>query len=380
MAYENEYKSLVTKMDDIKFTVEDLAEEANEIVNNNEADTFLELFKGEGDIIKSKLDAIEVQLQEHDFEDAQVQTVKRNIRMVRRELRAIQIQIGKKQDSGTQGKQNVETSDSSISRNLARLPTLDLALFDGKVESFLSFWDSFQSTIHSRKDLPNIEKFKYFKSVLKGEPLVFANRYLTTNDNYLIMLEAFEKEYRKTCELVYINLQNILETPPIKRKNRNALKNLVSVTQTALHNLKTLGQPVDQWDAILDKLILDRIDADTLEKWKFARRGDHSIPKLENLLDFINGVAESISLENCASFKSHSCTTSQVKNEIRKNSCKVCKGEHYLNKCSAYLSLSPQDRLNKIKSLRLCFRCFSNQHMATSCSSNRFCFCKGPHD
>ena len=159
MAYENEYKSLVTKMDDIKFTVEDLAEEANEIVNNNEADTFLELFKGEGDIIKSKLDAIEVQLQEHDFEDAQVQTVKRNIRMVRRELRAIQIQIGKKQDSGTLGKQNVETSDSSISRNLAKLSTLDLALFDGKVESFLSFWDSFQSTIHSRKDLPNFEKF-----------------------------------------------------------------------------------------------------------------------------------------------------------------------------------------------------------------------------
>ena len=108
-------------MDDIKDTVKDLAEEANEIVDKNEANTFLGLFKGE-DQLKTKLDAIEVQLQENDFEDAQIQTVKRNIRTVRRELRAIQ--IGKKQESGTQGNQNVEKSDSNMSRNLARLPTL----------------------------------------------------------------------------------------------------------------------------------------------------------------------------------------------------------------------------------------------------------------
>lgn len=52
----------------------------------------------------------------------------------------------------------------------AKLP-FNLPKFGGNVTNFTSFWDSFQSAIHSNSYLSSVDKFNYLKSYLEGEAL-----------------------------------------------------------------------------------------------------------------------------------------------------------------------------------------------------------------
>lgn len=69
---------------------------------------------------------------------------------------------------------NAETGNSStVSTNYQKLklPQAVLPTFNGRVEEWLSFKDTFHTMIHKRDDIANVEKLQYLKSVLKDEAL-----------------------------------------------------------------------------------------------------------------------------------------------------------------------------------------------------------------
>lgn len=68
-----------------------------------------------------------------------------------------------------------------------------------------------------------------------------------------------------------MHLDNIIQAPFIKRKNAKQLRDLTVIVRTSLQNLKILNQPVEYWNAILIKLVVDKLDVETLEKWKMSR-------------------------------------------------------------------------------------------------------------
>ena len=53
--------------------------------------------------------------------------------------------------------------------SLVRLPKIDLPAFSGAYEEWHSFFNTFNSLIHSNNSLNDIQKFYYLKSSVKGE-------------------------------------------------------------------------------------------------------------------------------------------------------------------------------------------------------------------
>ena len=47
-----------------------------------------------------------------------------------------------------------------------KLPKIELKKFNGDVTNWITFWDSFDSAIHSNNELSNVDKFNYLNSVL----------------------------------------------------------------------------------------------------------------------------------------------------------------------------------------------------------------------
>ena len=47
------------------------------------------------------------------------------------------------------------------------LPDIKIPVFSGNIETWLSFYDSFNSMIHNDNDLPTIKKFHYLKGSVK---------------------------------------------------------------------------------------------------------------------------------------------------------------------------------------------------------------------
>jgi len=101
----------------------------------------------------------------------------------------------------------------------AKLPKLELKKFAGNVAQWQEFWDAFKSAIHNDKELANVDKFKYLRSLLE-EPArsVIAGLPLTDAD-YITAIDLLEKRYAKPSIM--------------KRAHMNELLNL---TLRALHD------------------------------------------------------------------------------------------------------------------------------------------------
>ena len=56
------------------------------------------------------------------------------------------------------------TSNSNVDEVMCKLPKLVIKEFDGSVLNWQTFWDQFESTIHSKTNISSIDKFSYFTS------------------------------------------------------------------------------------------------------------------------------------------------------------------------------------------------------------------------
>ena len=53
------------------------------------------------------------------------------------------------------------------STSRVKLPKLKLRPFGGELTQWTSFWESFEATVHTNRDLTSVEKFNYLSSNLK---------------------------------------------------------------------------------------------------------------------------------------------------------------------------------------------------------------------
>ena len=65
-----------------------------------------------------------------------------------------------------------------------KLPTLELPSFSGDVILWQTFWESFESTVHTNPALTNIQKFNYLKSQLRDDAERCISGLSLTNSNY----------------------------------------------------------------------------------------------------------------------------------------------------------------------------------------------------
>ena len=78
---------------------------------------------------------------------------------------ANEVQIGSNSSPPSASTSN---SSSSVRRNTqVKLPKLELKKFDGDHSKWISFWDSFEASVHKNESLTAIDKFNYLNSLLE---------------------------------------------------------------------------------------------------------------------------------------------------------------------------------------------------------------------
>ena len=69
------------------------------------------------------------------------------------------------------------------------LPKLQLPTFDGNICHWQEFWDTFKSLIHEQTNLPDVSKFSYLKSLLRGSALSAITGISMTSENYPLVIK-----------------------------------------------------------------------------------------------------------------------------------------------------------------------------------------------
>lgn len=314
-----------------------------------------------------------------------------------------------------------------------QLPVIKLPTFDGQVTDWHAFYDLYLSLVHNNESLSNVERFRYLRLSLRGEPYSLIKSIPITGDNYNNALQVLLDEYQNNRIIASKHLDKILDVDPVTDKNyEQSLRNILIVYKENITALKNFDLPVTEWSFILLNILLRKITPILRKRFELSLKSHNDIPSVNSLIEFLNkevnateamcntsasrSVASSTeaavrqshsraplshaggssrrvershsdadrtatSMNNTSFARSrdsrsmsiHAATStpSGVSHIMR---CFYCKqNSHPLNKCVNFSKLTLSERKNFIEQNKVCYNCLFTGHELKDCKSRHNC-------
>ena len=270
-----------------------------------------------------------------------------------------------------------------------RLPEIKINSFDGKLEEWQTWWDSFRSLVHDRKDMDKVLKMTHLKSCLKGKALLVVSGFQVTDQDYDAAIAALQDRFAnpdRVKQTLVLQLINMV-------KPKNTAKELEQFKLDFERIMKTLEHYVTDLQSshwfiaiILQSMLPAEAEMFIFQKFKtkyFAV--DQISTGLADHLEFLdripnNGKSQSdtdkfpqISSKSLhrekAKFSNQTQSMSTDKTQIgtysleatSKNQCLLCSSDsHRSRHCSKYTDAT--SRRSRLLDMGRCPRCLRNKH------------------
>jgi hypothetical protein len=155
----------------------------------------------------------------------------------------------------------------------ARLPKLEVKRFNGKIQEWHEFWDSFDSSVNQNDALSEVDKFVYLKGLLVGPAQTTIAGFTLTATNYKEALELLKTRYGKKTAIQRAHNQALMNIKPVyNERDVRRLRELYHACETNCRGLKTLGVDESSYATIVVPEILDKLPESSL-----LRRGLHEV-------------------------------------------------------------------------------------------------------
>ncbi|XP_071648512.1 uncharacterized protein [Temnothorax longispinosus] len=280
-----------------------------------------------------------------------------------------------------------------------KLPVIQLPSFDGNMEEWKRYSDTFKTLIHD-SDLTNVQKHQYLVGSLSGQAAKIIESIDISENNYAIAWDLLKKRYDDERGIRKRHIQCLFELPLVKRETASAIQDLVDHIQKHLRVLQAMGLPTESWGDLIIYLIEKNLDNATRRRWEehieqrdgvttsvmieFLQRqcqllrratsDSESVSKAKDDIREKDKTSKQRSLNSKAQGKT---TLSTITQERR---CYLCQGQHLIYSCKQFLGLSVEDRIREIKRLRLCLNCLRNDHFSRDCRSGSCRECGERHN
>ena len=284
----------------------------------------------------------------------------------------------------TEAPQGHVNTFAGVSQNASRLPKLTLSIFEGDPLKWQTFWDSFDSAVHSNNVLTNVQKLNYLRAHLEGEAARAIAGFPLTSVNYHQSLDVLRNRFGDQQKIINTHMHALMNLPNANN-NITSLRTLCDVIENHVHGLAALGQSTESYGALLVLMVLGKLPADVRKN--LAREHSNLEWTLDQLRDSI--VKEIRVIEAGASVsppqpKDHYRSTASFhtgamsRPEQRKTPrCAFCKGLHPATQCDAIPDQSK--RMDIVKREKLCFNCLGH-HRVSQCQLKGRCKrCKERH-
>jgi len=165
------------------------------------------------------------------------------------------------------------------------LPKL-LQTFDGDVLKWTGFWESFNNAVHSRRDLPDEEKFNYLRAHLRGEAERMVEGLSLTSASYAEAIDILKKEYGQTHIIIQARLLKLFKLQEGRHTTEIAsLNSIYTEVNVHLRELRALGHPVESLGAFIVTLMLKRMPMELQTIW--TRDNKRSPTDYEAIMSFV---------------------------------------------------------------------------------------------
>ena len=306
-----------------------------------------------------------------------------------------------------------------------KLPKLDMHTFSGDKMKWSEFWDAFESAVHNKKKMSNVEKFNYLRNKVSGEARSAIQGLNLSNENYEVAIGILKERFGNEQEIIDLHYNQMINLYPASNTT-SSLRNLLDQLEKHLRSLEVLKQNVNQdvfvamiraalpedvllqlemlkgakkkWTvyALRDKL-LEYITAREHSEKKGNNSADslfkgNTPPPSENRRRFNSGVWNSKSnFLNHSNVKKRFNPVTHAKQNSSKtflgsaealvvntkqqpttryfDQCRYCDQRHWSDECPKYRTVS--ERKKQLKDS--CFKCLKTGHIAKDCKKGNVC-------
>ncbi|XP_036336104.1 uncharacterized protein LOC118746357 [Rhagoletis pomonella] len=288
----------------------------------------------------------------------------------------------------TGAKPNVQAGRQHSHECEFRLEPLAIPTFDGTMQTWLAFKDAFELLVHNT-EYPEAYKLGKLRQAVSSHavPLVGS----VYSGGYGEVWSALKERFDNKKQLAETHVSRLLNIKPSSEDSSESLLAIFDTVQESLRSLRVIGLPVVEWDAILVPIIVSKLPTVTQREWNMSCLPTE-IPKLDELLSFLSQRAHSLSTaivtwssRTDATSRGQQRTSSQrtVKSHVaaaEDGKCAYCQGPHRTTKCTRFLAMNHEERVNALKAARLCFNCLKLGHSAKQCPSGLCRHCNRKHN
>ena len=277
---------------------------------------------------------------------------------------------------------------------------LEIKSFDGNLAEWPTFWDTFESLIHTNSDLTDVIKFALLRKYLKGRAFKVVEGLSVTNSNYDVAVQALLTTFKAPERLLSRLIREFDNLAP-PRHNYDELFDFKLEMDSLVAQINNLS-PQDTDSILFREIILKKLPAET---FKVLFNKYHTpTPTFEQIKEGLMCIIQCMDLckeqpkpekRNEVVVRSTSVTakpkdvltqkkssnlhsspnnanpaskTSYNSNLVGKHpsNCIFCNQAHSSKYCPQYSTLDA--RRNRVQNLNLCFCCLKPGHRVGNCS------------
>lgn len=338
-------------------------------------------------------------------------------------LQNLKVEIFEKdEEMNGQNVQNVVEHKVTPVVNQVRLPPIELPCFDGRLDRWLSFRETFVAMIHYNATLSDVERLHYLQGCLKGEVVSLTRGLPVSAEGYKIAWELLTRRFDNHRETVYAHIDRLFNQEKVTGELEMQLVQLIDTTRESLAALRSLGQKVEEWDSILVWMLKKKVDVQTHREWELTLM-DKQVPRVERFLEFVERRAAAILSEGMEQgkerhnvrervgagqrsggervgagqryggegrgagqrsggegrYKMSSYYTKLRSLEGNIGNCIICKKKHEISECPEFRRMSVEDRRKMVTRYVLCYNCLSRVHKRLDCKERPCRKCNARH-
>lgn len=299
------------------------------------------------------------------------------------------------------------TTTATVTADTIQQPTLELRMdkfilptFDGDLTNWLSFRDQFSDLVDKNQKYTAITKFIQLRNHLKGSALEAIKGFKLSAANYDAAWHILKRRYDKPDRIIDEYLQQLDDLPILSGPSAQKLIAMVNCTNQILRVLPTLGIDTSTWDAIIKHHLVSKLDRATHKKWLDEVKLRQGVP-LQELIEFLEiEASENLPLQQKGLYqrdrrgndrpKGHVAavlttvaeddTAGSGQGHLNREKCPQCKGNHPLFLCGTFKKLKVKDRINKVRSFKLCGRCLRKHEHPSECKFGMCPTCTKDHN
>ena len=279
------------------------------------------------------------------------------------------------------------------------LPKLKLAEFSGDPLEWPEWSQLFQATVHAA-NIDDSVKMNHLKTMVTGKAKEAIAGLGYTAEMYNVAWNVLVRNFGKPQMVVNAQLKRIYSFPPMKPYDGAALIKFARIVSSCVNVLTQFNYVGDLNSEGVLGSATRKLTLDMKTKWlTHVKQMNLYQPGLAVFSEWLNDIADvqdellfysnpnadraktSYKEKAEGSTFATSATNTANDNSKTQRECVLKDGQHPIWKCEKFKKMNVEERGQKAKELKLCFKCLSDAHQMRNCSG-RLCDVNGcgkPH-